>query len=100
MKSGNADGGKELQFKADAGSDEGYEIGETLRNSDNFRSCKRHHMWKPRKNSNFDLRSHVGQYWAVLVVECKCHDRGRRVHAFGGIPPVIPDSRDFPRANT
>ena len=35
-KLGNADGGKEPWFKANAGSDEGGEIGATLRNSGNL----------------------------------------------------------------
>lgn len=51
-KPGNAGGGKEPWFKADAGSDEGDEIGVTLRNSGIFSSCVMHTMWKRRKNSN------------------------------------------------
>ena len=52
LKSGNADGGKEPWFKADARSDEGVEIGATLRNSGVFRSCELHTMWKRREDSN------------------------------------------------
>ena len=39
-KSGNADGGKEPWFKADAGSDEGVEIGATLQNSVIFQELR------------------------------------------------------------
>ena len=51
-KLGNANGGKEPWFKADAGSNEGVEIGVTLRNSVISRSCEMHTMWKRRNNSN------------------------------------------------
>src|SRR6267378_4108459 len=51
-KSGNTDGGKEPWFKADAGSDEGVEIGATLRNSGVSRGCEMHTMWQRRENSN------------------------------------------------
>ena len=39
-KSGNADGGKEPWFKADAGSSEGDEIGTTLQNSGNLQQLR------------------------------------------------------------
>src|SRR5450830_1391628 len=52
LKPGNAGGGKGPWFKADAGSDEGDEIGVTLRNSGIFSRCEMHTMWKRRKNSN------------------------------------------------
>jgi hypothetical protein len=51
-KPGNAGGGKGPWFKADAGSDEGDEIGATLRNSGIFSHCEMHTMRKRRKNSN------------------------------------------------
>ena len=52
LKPGNAGGGKEPWFKANAGSDEGDEIGVTLRNSGIFSRCEMHTMWKRRKDSN------------------------------------------------
>ena len=51
-KSGNADGGKEPWFKADAGSNKGAEIGATLHNSGSLRRCEAHTMWKRRENSS------------------------------------------------
>nr|SPS06037.1 protein of unknown function [Candidatus Nitrotoga fabula] len=60
-KSGNADGGKEPWFKANAGSNEGIEIGATLRNSVIFRSCEMHNMWKRRENSNLFSRNSAGR---------------------------------------
>jgi hypothetical protein len=51
-KLGNAGGGKEPWFKADAGSNEEAEIGATLQNSGVFRSCEAHTMWKRRENPN------------------------------------------------
>ena len=52
LKPGNAGGGKEPWFKADAGSNEEAEIGATLRNSGVFRSCEAPTMWKRRENPN------------------------------------------------
>src|ERR1019366_9309298 len=51
-KLSNAGGVKEPWFKANAGSDEGAEIGVTLRHSGISRSCEMHTMWKRRENSN------------------------------------------------
>ena len=55
-KSGNADGGKEPWFKANAGSNKGAEIGATLQNSGSFRRCEVHAMWKRRENSDVAVR--------------------------------------------
>jgi hypothetical protein len=73
LKPGNAGGGKGPWFKADAGSDEGDEIGVTLRNSGIFSRCEMHTMWKRRKNSNLlrgtPLAGNGRREWLR-----KCHD--------------------------
>jgi len=52
MKPGNSGGGKGLQLKADARSDDGREIGDEPDNSQAvFRSCRRRHMQMASANA-------------------------------------------------
>jgi hypothetical protein len=67
-KSGNADGGKEPWFKANAGSNKGAEIGSTLHNSGSFRRCEVHAMWKRRENPNVVFEEPAGRQRAEWVV--------------------------------
>ena len=51
LKSGNADGGKGPQFKTNARSGKGQEIGQPTHTPAMFRDCGKRYMLKRRKNS-------------------------------------------------
>ena len=96
-KSGNADGGKEPWFKANAGSNKGAEIGATLQNSGSFRRCEVHAMWKRRENSDVAVRGTRRPATGGLGGCETGHESWSRVRALGCCTIVI-GTRDLPWA--
>ena len=69
-RSGNADGGKEPWLKADAGSDEGVEIGATLQNSVNLQALRNAYHVEAKGELELVSRNPAGrQQLAWVVVE-------------------------------
>ena len=92
-KSGNADEGKEPWFKADAGSDEGVEIGATLQNSVIFQELRNAYQVEAKGELELVSRNPASQRRSAWVVAASVMNNGARC-ALGCLTIVI-GTRDF-----